>query len=85
MIKKGVINQFMLEREFANNFYANNHNLALLKRFFFDKKTTTTTTSTTTTAKTTISSKHDAEEIREINLKTESRRMKAFKNYEGKS
>ncbi len=73
-----MIDDFLMARELANNFAGNENEMEAFKRFLFNKKTEPTTT----TAKTTTS-KYDAEEMREINLKTESRRMKAFKNYEG--
>jgi hypothetical protein len=76
-----VIDDFLMARELANSFNGGQNELDAFKRFLFGKKTDPTTT---TTAKTTTS-KYDAEELREINLKTESRRMKAFKNYEGMS
>ena len=69
-----------MARELATNFYANDDEMTAFKRLLFGKKTDA---AATTTAKTTTS-KYDAEELREIHLKTESRRMKAFKNYEGK-
>lgn len=73
-----MIDDFLMARELANTFAGNENEMEAFKRFLFNKKTDPTTT----TAKTTTS-KYDAEEMREINLKTESRRMKAFKNYEG--
>jgi len=74
-----VIDDFLMARELANSFNGDENEMEAFKRFLFNKKTDPTTT----TAKTTTS-KYDAEELREINLKTESRRIKAFKNYEGK-
>ena len=75
-----VIDDFLMARDLANSFSGGENEFDAFKRFLFGKKTDPTTT----TAKTTTS-KYDAEELREINLKTESRRMKAFKNYEGMS
>ena len=60
-----MIDDFLMARELANNFAGNENEMEAFKRFLFNKKTDPTTT----TAKTTTS-KYDAEEMREINLKT---------------
>ena len=70
----------MFSREFASRFHASDDEESALKRFLFDKNTASSTAKTTTVKTTT--SKYDAEEMREINLKIESRRIKAYKNYE---